>query len=101
MNLSDYGRSIIRTVVPLIVGTVVAWLASRGINIDQATLLPLVDTLVAGAYYAVIRAAEKKWPSMGWMLGAPGAPSYASSVTSPQGIIPVQPSSSASSDISG
>jgi hypothetical protein len=76
MNLTDYGRSIIRTIVPLIVGSVVGWLATQGIDVDRAALMTAVDTAIGGLYYVAVRAAEKRWPQAGWLLGAPGAPSY-------------------------
>ena len=78
MNLSDYGRSLIRTFVPLVVGSFVAWLATRGVEIDRNTLIGILDPILATAYYAGVRAIEKRWPRAGWLLGAPGAPSYAS-----------------------
>lgn len=77
MNVSDYGRSLIRTFVPLVVGSVVAWLATQGVEVDRTALIGILDPLLATAYYALIRAAEKRWPGAGWLLGAPGAPSYA------------------------
>lgn len=77
MNVSDYGRSLIRTFVPLVVGSLVAWLATLGIEVDRTALIGILDPLLATAYYALIRAAEKRWPGAGWLLGAPGAPSYA------------------------
>lgn len=75
--MTDYGRSLIRTIVPLLVGTIVAWLASRGISVDQSTLLPAIDAIVVALYYGVVRWAETQWPRAGWLLGVPGAPSYA------------------------
>lgn len=77
MTPTAYGRSLIRTVVPIAVGSVVGWLATRGVEIDASTIIPTVDALVAAVYYAVVRAAEQRWPRAGWLLGAPGAPSYA------------------------
>jgi hypothetical protein len=77
MNMKDYGRSLIRTIVPLIVGSVVAWLASQNIDVDAGTLVPAVDAVVAGLYYAIVRGLEQKFPAAGWMLGHPGAPQYA------------------------
>ena len=88
MNVSDYGRSLIRTFVPLVVGSLVAWLATRGVEVDRTALIGILDPLLATAYYALIRAAEKRWPGAGWLLGAPGAPSYAPA--------PAPPSSSGS-----
>lgn len=78
MTPTDYGRSLIRTIVPIAVGALVGWLASRGVKVDASTIIPAVDGVVAAVYYAVVRAAEQKWPKVGWLLGAPGAPSYAS-----------------------
>jgi hypothetical protein len=96
MNPSAYGRSIIRTVVPIIVGSVIAWLAARGVKVDEATILPAVDAVVAAAYYALIRLVEDKWPKAGWLLGSPGAPTYASATPSPSTL--TIPTTSGSSD---
>jgi len=84
MTLSDYGRSIIRTVVPLVVGSIVGWFATRGVEIDASTIIPLVDAAIAGLYYAAIRAAEQRWPNAGLMLGARGAPSYVAPPVAPE-----------------
>lgn len=80
MSPSAYGRSLIRTVVPIVVGAVVGWLATRGVEVDSASLIPAVDAVAAAAYYALVRAAEQRWPALGWLLGAPGAPSYSAPV---------------------
>lgn len=77
MNPTAYGRSLIRTIVPIAVGSLVGWLATRGVEVDATAIIPTVDAIVAAVYYAVVRAAEQKWPKAGWMLGSPGAPSYA------------------------
>lgn len=82
MNPTAYGRSIIRTVVPIIVGSIIAWLAARGVKVDEATILPAVDAIAAATYYAIIRLIEDKWPKAGWLLGSPGAPSYTSPASS-------------------
>lgn len=76
MNLSDYGRSVIRTVVPLLVGAIVGFFATKGIDVDRTALTSVLDAVIGGAYYLVIRAIEKKHPSAGYLLGAKGAPSY-------------------------
>lgn len=78
--MNDYIRSLIRTIVPLIVGSVVGWLATHGVKVDEATVLPMVDSVVAAGYYAGVRALEHRWPSAGWLLGAAGMPSYGGSV---------------------
>ena len=91
--MTDYGRSLIRTIVPLLVGTLVAWLATRGVNVDQALILPAADAIFTALYYGIVRFFETKFPKAGWLLGVPGAPSYATG--SPAGIVPV-PSSEVS-----
>jgi hypothetical protein len=92
MTPTAYGRSLIRTIVPIAVGALVGWFATRGVKIDAATIIPVIDAAVAAIYYAAVRAAEQKWPKAGWMLGSPGAPSYApagGSGATPAGIVPV------------
>jgi hypothetical protein len=82
--MNDYSRSLIRTIVPLLVGAVVGWLASHGVKIDEATVLPMIDSIAAAGYYAIVRALEHRWPSLGWLLGAPGAPTYGATTAAPQ-----------------
>lgn len=90
MNPTDYGRSVIRTVVPILVGSVISWLASRGVKVDEATILPMIDAAVAAIYYAGVRALEHRFPRAGWLLGSPGAPSYSGAPASaPIGPVPV------------
>jgi ABC-type phosphate/phosphonate transport system permease subunit len=102
MNPTAYGRSLIRTIVPIVVGALVGWLATRGIEVDAAVIIPAVDGIVAALYYAAIRAAEQKWPSAGWLLGAPGAPSYGSAVVPPGIVVGGSESDSgANSDLPG
>ncbi len=83
MNLNDYARSIIRTVVPLMVGSAAGWLASRGVEIDRTQATVLLDLAFSALFYAVVRAAERRWPQAGWLLGAPGAPAYPARPTGP------------------
>ena len=75
--MTDYGRSLIRTIVPLLVGSLVAWLATRDIDVDQALILPAADAIITAVYYGVVRFVETKVAKAGWLLGVPGAPSYA------------------------
>lgn len=76
MNPTAYGRSLIRTIVPIAVGALVGWLATRGITVDASVIIPAVDGIAAALYYAGVRALEQRWPRLGWLLGSPGAPSY-------------------------
>ena len=72
-----YIRNLVRTGVPVAVGTVVAWFASKGWSLKSgqfAVLAPVFSTV----YYGAIRAAEKKYPKLSWLLGAlPAAPAVA------------------------
>ena len=77
MTPTAYGRSLIRTIVPIAVGSLVGWLATRGVEVDASTIIPTVDAILAAVYYGVVSAVEQKWPAAGWLLGYPGAPSYA------------------------
>lgn len=70
--------ALIRTVVPLLVGAALSWLASRGFDLtayENAVNVYLVPVL-GGLYYAAILAAEKRWPWAGWLLGYARAPRY-------------------------
>ena len=72
--MSDYVLSLIRTVVPVIIGTALGWLATKGLSLDnetQAGLITVLTALCIGAYYALIRKLEQRWPAVGrWLLGA-------------------------------
>jgi uncharacterized membrane protein (DUF441 family) len=82
-GLGDVLVSLVRTIVPAIVGTVLAWLASRGLDLTSysnavnAALVPLFIAL----YYALVRLAERKWPIAGILLGARRQPKYVPPVT--------------------
>lgn len=76
---TDIGASLIRTVVPLVVGAIVAFLASHQIDATKHEdfLAQLVGAGVAGLYYLAVRYLEVYVrPRFGWLLGKPGAPVY-------------------------
>lgn len=77
--MDAYFTSLVRTFVPVAVGTAVSWLATKNIKVDEATKLK-VTTVLTGAvialYYAVVRLLETKWAKFGWLLGKPKAPTY-------------------------
>jgi tetrahydromethanopterin S-methyltransferase subunit C len=75
-DVTDLLRSIIRTGVPALVGVVVGWLARRGLDVDDVIAQQAVTWLTGVAYYALVRFAERLGPRWGWLLGAPGAPTY-------------------------
>lgn len=68
--------SIIRTVVPLIVGWLLSIPVVAGLGIDQSALETLFSTLISIVYYVVVRQIEKYYPKAGILLGYPAAPSY-------------------------
>lgn len=79
MNVSDNVARYIRTGVTLLVGFLVTWLATTVHVVvgpsSQAALVALTVSVVSGAYYALARFIEKKWPAIGkYLLGAPITP---------------------------
>lgn len=76
---SDFRASLIRTLVPLLVGTILALALRAGIDLGdwQAPITEGVTLVVSAIYYAVIRWLEtvksSKW---GWLLGYPAKPQY-------------------------
>lgn len=70
-----YLKAVVRTFVPVVVGTVVGVVSQRT-GADPATVTPYVVGSAALAYYAVVHALEHKWPKVGVLLGWIGAPSY-------------------------
>jgi uncharacterized membrane protein (DUF441 family) len=78
--MSNYAISLIRTWVPVGVGAVASWLATRGLNLDDQTQAAVTALCTAGLtalYYALVRLAEKKWPQAGILLGHTAKPVYA------------------------
>lgn len=75
--MSDTIVSYIRTYVPILVGTVLAWIGKElGIELDSPELKTGFTVLVIAIYYAVARTLEKRWAFMGYLLGVPKQPSY-------------------------
>lgn len=76
--MNDYLISVIRTIVPMIVGALIAVAADLGFEIDSAALEVVLFQVVSGLYYVVVRLLEQKFPEFGWLLGwkPPAAPTY-------------------------
>ncbi len=71
--------SLIRTAVPGLAGLILGWLVSINFSIPGISQPFLESVLTFGfglAYYFAVRLLEKKWPALGWLLGAPVAPVY-------------------------
>lgn len=76
--MNAYVTSIIRTFVPIVVGTIAAYLVAHGLpDVDEAAVEGWLTPVLIGAYYAAIRGAEKKWPQIGWLLGKAAQVVYA------------------------
>lgn len=69
--------SIVRTVVPALVGTLIVLAARAGLDITgDTTVTELITLAVSGAYYAVVRGLEQIRPWFGWLLGWASQPTY-------------------------
>jgi len=76
--VSALWASIVRTLVPIIVGAVIAFAVAHGITLDDQfeSLLTAALTLgFSGVYYIVIRLLETYvTPKLGWLLGLAKTP---------------------------
>lgn len=75
--MSTFIASFIRTVVPIIIGSLGAWLTKFGLDLDPAAYdgLGIWLTLIfSSIYYAVVRLLEEKFPQIGWFLGLAKSP---------------------------
>lgn len=76
MSLSDYLVSLIRTLVPMVVGYVIRLTAGADIEVDPGALEVVVSGLFVGGYYALVRALEARFPVVGVLLGWMAKPKY-------------------------
>ena len=77
--MSDFVIGLIRTYVPLLVGVMLSWLVSLGVNFDasvEAGLIAALTGLLSGLYYTIVRLLAEKWPGVGILLGVNKAPVY-------------------------
>lgn len=76
-TLGDVLVSYIRTGVPIVVGTVVAWvLKHTAFSVDPASIDAWLEPICIGGYYSAVRWGEHKWPPLGWLLGVAKRPVY-------------------------
>lgn len=76
MTRNDQLVALVRTVVPAVVGLLLAAAAKANIDIDGAALNGIVDAVVIGLYYLAVRQLERRWPKFGVLLGVPKQPTY-------------------------
>ena len=77
--MSDFITSQIRTVSPIVVGGLISWLATLGLELDAETQSGLVIALTGilqAAYYLIVRLLERRWPKVGVLLGSAKKPAY-------------------------
>lgn len=77
--MSDLIISLVRTWVPIGVGVVITWLATKGVVIEEEAKLGLVAGLtgvITALYYTVARVLETRWPVFGLLLGKRKTPLY-------------------------
>lgn len=72
----SYFKSLKRTLVPVIVGALLAVATNAGIELPEAATTELITAIYTGVYYAVLRWLEPRFDWAGTLLGGKGAPSY-------------------------
>ena len=82
-------KSIIRTIVPIALGFGVSLLAHVGIK--NPVYVSAIGSAAAAVYYTIVRTLEVKYPKLGLLLGAIGAPTYPSALPKSAGTIPSGP----------
>jgi hypothetical protein len=61
--------SVIRTVVPYIVGVIVGQAARIGLDLDEGAVTAIVTVVASYLYYQAARLLEERWPAAGrWLL---------------------------------
>lgn len=75
-KFNDLVLSLRRTLVPVIVGFLLAQATRAGFDIPAEQLTGVIEALMTGLYYTVVRFIELKYPAAGIMLGAMKSPTY-------------------------
>ena len=69
--------SVIRTIIPVVVGQVASWLLLLNIVLPkdaEAGLSAFLGGLLTAIYYVAVRILEQQWPSFGILLGLTASP---------------------------
>lgn len=75
--VAGIGTSIVRTLVPVVVGLVLTGLAEVNLDISEGLVTEVVATVIITFYYAIVRLLETNVsPAWGWLLGKANAPKY-------------------------
>lgn len=77
-TFSALWASIVRTIVPIIVGSVLGWFTAVNVPVDpefEGALTVLLTLLLTTAYYVAVRLFETYIsPKLGWLLGYAKSP---------------------------
>lgn len=76
MTYDNLWYSIRRTLIPLVVGWLLAQAARYGFSISEDALTGVLEPIFAGVYYVIVRWLEMKFPKLGVLLGALKQPNY-------------------------
>jgi prepilin-type N-terminal cleavage/methylation domain-containing protein len=80
--ITNLAKSYVRTVVPVVVGAIVAWALHHGHDIHGYE--SLVTAVVTALYYGAARLLEHYVsPQFGWLLGSVGSPAYTTPAKAP------------------
>jgi hypothetical protein len=78
--MSNFIIALVRTVVPIVAGWLLAQLAAIGIHLPadiEPQLISALTALFGGLYYAAVAWLERKYKWFGWLLGVARNPEYA------------------------
>ena len=75
-DLKDYELSVRRTVVPAVVGLILAQAARANLTLPAEHVQGLVEAVFITGYYALVRMVERYVPEAGVLLGAFIQPRY-------------------------
>jgi hypothetical protein len=75
-DLKDYELSVRRTVVPAVVGIVLAQAARANLTLPAEHVVGLVEAVFITVYYSLARLIEQRVPQFGIFLGAFVQPKY-------------------------
>lgn len=77
--MNNFAVSLVRTVVPVIVGSLIGLLVTLGIDLpaDAGESLTIgIQALAIALYYLGARWLEQRWPIFGYLLGTRAEPVY-------------------------
>jgi hypothetical protein len=71
--MTDLMPSLIRTLVPIVVGPLVA---RFGLDVNDPDTFALTSGVISYLFYVLVRVVETRYPAFGYLLGIAKAPAY-------------------------